>query len=72
MAASLAVGSIIGIWLDHRCGTDPLFLVAGIGLGALAAGLQLRNMIRTLDRIDREQATPEDLGESKPGNQGPN
>ena len=58
IAASLAVASIVGIWLDHRMKSEPLFLVLGVLAGAVASALQLRNMMQTLDRIDREQAEP--------------
>ena len=37
VAGCVAVGVFLGIWLDGRAGTSPLFLVIGLLLGLAAA-----------------------------------
>ena len=37
VALALIVPSCIGLWLDHRLGTAPLFVLAGALVGILAA-----------------------------------
>lgn len=46
LLAGLFVGSLLGLGLDRWLGTQPWFLLAGIGLG-FAAGL--RNIMRSLN-----------------------
>lgn len=45
LLAGVFVGSLLGLGLDRWLGTEPWFLLVGIGMG-FAAGL--RNMMRTL------------------------
>lgn len=45
LLAGLFVGALLGLGLDRWLGTEPWFLLAGIGLG-FAAGL--RNLSRSL------------------------
>jgi ATP synthase protein I len=37
VAGCVAVGVFLGIWLDGRVGTSPLFLVIGLLVGLAAA-----------------------------------
>ena len=37
MALSIAIGVLIGYYVDEKFGTDPLFLYIGLGLGIAAA-----------------------------------
>jgi ATP synthase protein I len=45
LLAGIFVGSLLGLGLDRLLGSEPWFLLAGIGLG-FAAGL--RNLSRSL------------------------
>lgn len=47
LLAGLFVGALLGLGLDRWLGTEPWFLLAGIGLG-FAAGL--RNLTRSLNK----------------------
>lgn len=49
--AALLVGYGIGWWLDNKVGTSPLFSLIFLGLGFLAALLEL---MRELKRLDHE------------------
>ena len=46
LLAGLFVGTLLGLGLDRWLGTEPWFLLIGIGIG-FAAGL--RNMMRTVN-----------------------
>jgi F0F1-type ATP synthase assembly protein I len=41
IVASLVVFIVGGIFLDRFLGTSPIFLLAGVGIGLIAAGYQL-------------------------------
>lgn len=49
--AALLVGYGIGWWLDSKLGTSPLFSLVFMGLGFVAAWLEL---LRELKRLNRE------------------
>lgn len=48
VAASIAVGSIAGWWLDGRFGTAPMLLVGGLLVGVAVA---LAGMVRMLQAV---------------------
>jgi F0F1-type ATP synthase assembly protein I len=59
MLFSLVIPLLVGIWLDKRFDSSPLFLLLGVGLGILAATLGVaRVAIRTfrplVEEADRE------------------
>lgn len=59
MLFSLVIPLLIGIWLDKRFETSPLFLLLGAGLGVLAATVGVaRAALRTfrpiIEEADRE------------------
>lgn len=59
MLFSLLIPLLVGIWLDKRYGTSPLFILVGAGLGVLAATVGVaRVAIRTfrpiVEEADRE------------------
>lgn len=49
--AALVVGYGVGWWLDHKLGTSPWFSLLFLGLGFVAALLEL---LRELKRLNRE------------------
>jgi ATP synthase protein I len=50
MAAAVAVGALLGNWLDHRWGTQPWLLVVGFLLGTVAGFVQMARMIKLAGR----------------------
>ena len=58
IALCLVLGILGGVWLDEQIGTAPLFLLAGLALGLIAAFYGMMRMLK--------QATGgEDGGSSK-------
>ncbi len=53
VAGPLVLGIAGGIWLDHRLGTAPLFLLLGTALGIGAAGYSIYELF--LFRRDRRK-----------------
>jgi len=45
MAAAVALGALLGNWLDHRWGTAPWLLVVGFLLGTVAGFVQMARLI---------------------------
>lgn len=55
MVFSLVIPLLVGIWLDRRLGTMPLFTLLGMGLGILAATLGVaRIAIRSFRSVTAE------------------
>ena len=50
VAASIAVGSIVGWWLDSRFGSAPAFLIGGVLIGVAVALVGMVRMLQTLSR----------------------
>ncbi|MFQ5723608.1 MAG: AtpZ/AtpI family protein [Terriglobia bacterium] len=50
-AAAVAIGVLVGYWLDGKFGTKPLFTLVFSGLGFVAGFLEL---LRELKRLNRE------------------
>lgn len=50
-AAAVAIGVLLGVWLDGKAGTRPLFTLV---LGALGFIAGLKELLRELKRLDRE------------------
>jgi ATP synthase protein I len=50
MAASVALGALLGNWLDHRWGTEPWLLVVGFLLGTVAGFVQMARIIAVASR----------------------
>ena len=49
---SLLIPLLVGIWLDKRLDTTPLFILIGMGLGVLSATVGVARMvIRTFGRV---------------------
>ena len=40
------VGFFIGDWADKKAGTDPLFTIIGLIMGFVAAGIEIRTLIK--------------------------
>ncbi|MBI4304826.1 MAG: AtpZ/AtpI family protein [Chloroflexi bacterium] len=53
IAACIAGGTLVGVWLDGQLGTKPAFLLAGLAIGIVAAFL---GMIQILRRFAGEHA----------------
>ena len=50
MAASVALGALLGNWLDGRWGTHPWLLVTGFLLGTVAGFIQMARIIAVAGR----------------------
>lgn len=48
VATSIALGALMGWWLDGRLGTEPWLLVAGVLLGVGAAMVGMVRMLQDL------------------------
>ena len=70
MLLSLLIPLLVGIWLDKKLGTMPLFVLIGAVLGILAATVGVARMtLRTFSMLgdgDSEEQ-PEDNSEEGPG-----
>jgi F0F1-type ATP synthase assembly protein I len=56
MLFSLLIPLLVGIWLDRKLDTLPLFTLVGMGLGILAATLGVARMaIRSFQSIATER-----------------
>jgi F0F1-type ATP synthase assembly protein I len=64
MLFSLLIPLFVGIWLDRKFGTSPLFVLVGAVLGILAATVGVaRIAIRSFRAVDRDT---EKEGEEEP------
>ena len=54
LIAGPGVGFFVGQWLDKKFETDPLFLIIGIILGFGAAGIEIANLVKKAESIDKE------------------
>jgi F0F1-type ATP synthase assembly protein I len=52
LISAILLFGIIGWWLDDKWATKPLFLIIGLFLGL---GVGFYSMIRTIQKLDREQ-----------------
>jgi ATP synthase protein I len=50
--ACVAVGLAVGYFADRWLGTQPWLVLAGLGLGIAAAGVNFYRTIKTLNRRD--------------------
>ena len=55
MVGSLAIGGLIGYFLDEWLGTPPLFLIIFIILGLTAGFLEIYRALVSLEREDEEE-----------------
>ena len=46
-AVMVALGVLLGLWLDSKFHTSPLFLLIGLALGLLMAAMSVVSQIRT-------------------------
>ncbi len=46
-AVMVALGVLLGLWLDSRFHTSPLFLLIGLALGLLMAAMSVIKQIKT-------------------------
>jgi F0F1-type ATP synthase assembly protein I len=46
-AVMVALGVLLGLWLDSRFHTSPLFLLLGLALGLLGATMSVIKQIKT-------------------------
>ena len=51
MALSIALGVLIGYYIDEKYGTDPWFLYTGLGLGIAAAFRNLYLMYQRAKKL---------------------
>ena len=54
--ACVAVGLAVGYFADRWLGTQPWFLLIGLGLGIAAAGVNFHRTIKALNRTDQSDA----------------
>jgi F0F1-type ATP synthase assembly protein I len=65
MLFSLLIPLLVGIWLDRKLGTTPLFVLSGAVLGILAATvgvarMAMRMLAMTADQDSQQQAREND------------
>ncbi|MCE2464333.1 MAG: AtpZ/AtpI family protein [Dehalococcoidia bacterium] len=53
VALCIVIGVLGGRWIDGQAGTDPIFTLVGIALGAIAALNGIYKMVRPLLRESR-------------------
>ena len=51
MAASVAIGALLGLYLDKKFGTEPWLLLIGLGFGVAAAFRNLYLMYKKVKDI---------------------
>jgi ATP synthase protein I len=51
--ACVAVGLTVGYFADRWLGTQPWLLLAGLGLGIAAAGVNFYRILKALNRMDQ-------------------
>lgn len=62
VAFSLLIPLGIGLWLDKRLGTTPLFIIVGMVVGILAATVgTVRIAFRMMDRLSQERKSQRDV-----------
>lgn len=54
IAASIGGFLALGLWLDGKLGTDPLFLLVGIVVGIVLTVYEVHHMIQPLIKPDKE------------------
>lgn len=55
VALSLLIPLLIGLWLDRRMGTMPVFLIVGVLVGTLSATVgTVRMALRVMREMDRQ------------------
>lgn len=55
VALSLLIPLLIGLWLDRRMGTLPVFLILGVLVGTLSATVgTVRMALRVMREMDRQ------------------
>jgi F0F1-type ATP synthase assembly protein I len=55
-ALSMVLGALLGMWIDSKTGTTPLFLVIFLALGLAAAVRRLLQFANAQARADAEAA----------------
>ncbi len=58
VAAAISGGVVGGLWLDGRLGSSPLFTLAGLGLGIVAALFGMYRMLKSIISSDTDGAGP--------------
>ncbi len=48
VAGAILLGVLVGLWLDDKFNTEPLFVVAGLILGIIVAGYGVYRMLLPL------------------------
>ena len=56
IAACILLGTFVGLWLDGKLNTKPLFMIGGLVVGLVVAAYGVYQMIRPLmgDKQDKE------------------
>jgi len=54
LAAAIIVPVILGAWLDNRLGGGDFFVLAGVLLGAIFAGVVIYQQVKKLNREIRD------------------
>ena len=63
---SLLIPLLVGIWLDKKLNTAPLFILIGVALGILAATVGVARMVmRTFAQADHEHTGQASTGNSE-------
>jgi ATP synthase protein I len=62
-AVGLALGAVLGIWIDGKAGTSPLFLVVFLALGMTVGVRRLLRFARSQTKAFAEQESVAKPGE---------
>ena len=56
IGGSIVLGTLLGLWLDGKLNTKPIFMIGGLFLGLAVAAYGVYQMLRPLisDRQDKE------------------
>lgn len=67
VALSLLIPLLVGLWLDRRMGTLPLFLIIGVLVGTLSATVgTVRMAMRMMRELEEGQGKEKERGGPPP------
>jgi len=66
IALEMVVPAVGGLWLDHKLGTELVFLVLGVAIGATGGIMHLLQMARRWQAEQNREDRQADLGNSDP------
>jgi ATP synthase protein I len=58
LAASPIIGLLIGIYIDKKFGTGPIFTIVFLIIGFVAGARQVANVVRKAQKDDKDEDGP--------------